>query len=210
MNSFRMEIYLFQNTVCDVSEEDSSGDPPDGMEAHETSGVLPDSEDDFYLMSGEAYNCDVAAMEVIPLGTLEGKEDRFDLLPVAAAPCVWTEARGTPCESFRVGEVPIHWMDTGNTKTSPMSDVDKSPKTVTRSMGTNTEEVTVLQGDTNELTVTLPRSTAVPSTSDVHLSATGGTDASTHPKATIEAETVMWDTGDLVEERMGDIPIDWG
>ena len=151
--------YLFQNPICGVSEEDSSGDQQDGTEVQETVGVLPDSEDDFYLMSGEAYNCNVAAMEIIPVGTLKAEEDRFDLLPVAAAPYLWTEARGTPCESFRVGEVPIHWMDAGNTKTSPMSDVDKTPKTVTRSMGTNTDEVTVLHGDANELTVMLPRST---------------------------------------------------
>ena len=50
----------------------------------------------------EAYDLEVAAIEVIPLTLSQDGSTRFDLLPVAAAPLLLPEFRGIPSDKVSV------------------------------------------------------------------------------------------------------------
>ena len=208
--------YMYQSPTCNVVGNGSSGIPSDAGDAPEILSALPQTEDDFYFRSAEAYDLEVAAIEVIPLTLPQDGPTRFDLLPVADAPPLLSEFRGIPSENFRVGEIPIHGIDVNNPELFKNEETAGSVKLTvapeTKSFGTNTEEVIMISEDAK-----IPGSTSsdvvvddVPTTSvmaDVgEIEVTS--DLPTDQNEADEAK-VMWSTGEVIEDRMGEVPIDW-
>ena len=205
--------YMYQSPTCDVVGNGSSGIPSDAGDAPEILSALPQTEDDFYFRSAEAYDLEVAAIEVIPLTLPQDGPTRFDLLPVADAPPLLSEFRGIPSENFRVGEIPIHGIDVNNPEFFKNEETARSEKLTvapeTKSFGTNTEEVIMISEDAK-----IPGSTSsdvvvddVPTTSV--MADVGEIEVTSNLPTDQNEAKVMWSTGEVIEDRMGEVPIDW-
>ena len=205
--------YMYKTPACNAVQNDTSGIPFEAGDAPEILSALPQTEDDFYFRSAEPYDLEVAAIEVIPLTLPETGPTRFDLLPVAEAPPLLTEFRGVPSENFRVGEIPIHGIDVDPELFKNEETGQSEKSTVTPEMknfGTNTEEMTNV---IDEVAKT-PNSASSGVIVDEELTTDGIADVG---KVEVVSELVtdpneakvVWSTGEVVEDRMGEVPIDW-
>ena len=200
--------YDLEYTGSEETEEEfraqgASGNDVDVQETTVTRYcLLPPPDDDFYAKSGEAYDCDVASMEIISKDSSLEEEGRFDLLPVATMPSIG----GVPmaeCDDFRVGEVPIHWMESANTKTATTIGAVNDSGAATKSMGTNTDDGMIT------LNASDPESGLSATSSALDSSSGSNASPNQNENATGVVDAIEWSAGDVIEERMGEIPIAW-